>query len=95
MIANRLSKNRLDENLRHALRAHAEPVPLDFTGKILSDIKKTEERKILSQTVLQERLALASCIFSTGTAILAIFALPDLIANIVDHGDLELVVFLS
>jgi len=55
-------EDKFDEMLGRALRRSPEPVPADFTNRILRQIEKAEQQRILAQVVLQERLALAGCI---------------------------------
>ena len=55
-------EDKFDEMLGRALRRSSEPVPADFTDRMLRQIRETEEQRILARVVLQERLALAGCI---------------------------------
>jgi len=78
MLADRLNKDdKFDEMLGRTLCSSSQAAAPDFTRKMLSQIRKAEEQKILARVVLQERLALAGC-FALGTAaIIAIAVFPD------------------
>jgi len=81
MLADRLNKDdKFDEMLGRTLRSSSEPVPTDFTKRMLSRIRQAEEQKILARVILQERLALAGCIVFGTAAIVAVAAFPDAIA---------------
>ena len=56
------SGKQFDRMLEQALRRHTESVPVDFTDKMLSQIREKQQQEILARVVLQERLALAGCI---------------------------------
>ena len=80
MVADRLNKDdKFDEMLGQTLRRSSQAVPADFTRRMLSQIRKAEEQKILARVVLQERLALAGCFALGVAAIIAIAAFPDTI----------------
>ncbi|MCP4612308.1 MAG: hypothetical protein GY845_26730 [Planctomycetes bacterium] len=80
MLADRLNKDDIfDEMLGRTLRSSSQPVPADFTQKMLSQIRQAEEQKILARVVLQERLALAGCFALGVAAIIAIAVFPDTI----------------
>jgi len=55
-------EEKFDEMLGKALRLSSEPVPANFTDRMLKQIREVEEQKILARTIMQERLALAGCI---------------------------------
>jgi len=76
------SAGQFDKVLGQALRTHSEPVPADFTDKVLRRIRAAEERKILARVVLQERLALAGCIVSGVVAIGGAAALSSLAGSL-------------
>ncbi len=61
MAANRMDDN-FDKTLSKALKSHSGPVPYNFTERVLEQIRREHERKVLARVVLQERLALAGCI---------------------------------
>lgn len=83
MLADRLNKDdKFDEILGRTLRSSSQPVPADFTQKMLRQIRQAKEQKILARVVLQERLALAGCIVFALTAIIALAAFPDTITAI-------------
>ena len=82
MSADRLNEDRLDEMLGRALRRHSEPVPDDFTDRMLRQIRQAEEQRILARVVLQERLALAGCIVLGVIAIVAAVVLPTMAAGL-------------
>lgn len=83
MLVDRLNKDdKFDEMLGRTLRSSSEPVPTDFTERMLRRIRKAEEQKILARVVLQERLALAGCIVFGAAAIVAVAAFPGAIAAV-------------
>lgn len=75
------SKDRFDSELNgltRALQRHREPVPADFTDKVLRKLSQAQEQKILARVVLQERLALAGCVIFSCIAILATIVFPEI-----------------
>ena len=78
MSTDKLSKDKFNEMLGQALKGHSEPVPADFTNRMLRQLREAQERKILARIVLQERLALAGCIIFGSVAIIAATAFPDI-----------------
>jgi len=82
MSIDKLSQDRFDEMLRQTLKGHSEPVPADFTNRMLRQIIEAQERKILARVVLQERLALAGCIIFSGIVIVAATVFPDIVAAV-------------
>jgi len=74
-------KDRFDfppDGLTRALQRHHEPVPADFTDKVLIKLRQAQEQKILARVVLQERLALAGCVIFSCIAILATTVFPEI-----------------
>ena len=69
-------EDKFDEILGRALRRSSEPVPADFTDRMLRQIEEAEQQKILAQVVLQERLALAGCIVLGITTIVVAAVFP-------------------
>lgn len=65
-----------DEMLVAALQQHSEVVPAHFTKRMLEQVREAEERKILLQALLQERLALAMSIVLGGAAIIGAVFFP-------------------
>jgi len=83
MLADRINKDdKFDKMLGRALRSSSEPVPADFTKRMLRRIRQAEEQKILARVILQERLALAGCIVFGAAAIVAVVAFPGAIAAV-------------
>ncbi|MFB0556046.1 MAG: hypothetical protein ACETWQ_22310 [Phycisphaerae bacterium] len=83
MLADRINTDdKFDEMLGRALRSSSEPVPADFTKKMLRRIRQADEQKILAHVILQERLALAGCIVFGAAAIVAFVAFPGAIAAV-------------
>ncbi len=66
------------DGLTRALQRHREPVPADFTAKVLRRLRQAQEQKILARVVLQERLALAGCIIFSCIAIVAVRVFPEI-----------------
>lgn len=62
MSIDKSNEDKFEQILRRGLGGYSEPVPADFTEKILRQIKGAEERRLLARVILQERLALAGCI---------------------------------
>ena len=77
MSADRLDKDKFDKMLERALQSHSEPLPADFTERMLSRIKETQQQKILARVVLQERLALAGCIILGAATIISALLFSD------------------
>ncbi len=71
-------EEKFDKMLFQALQKHSEPVPADFTDRMLRQIREAENRRILAHVVVEERLALASCIVLGVMAIVAVAAFPDI-----------------
>ena len=82
MFTNKQAENKFDEVLGQALKEHSEPVPADFTNRMLRQIREAQELEILAKVVLQERLALAGCIIFSSVAIVAAILFPDTIAAV-------------
>ena len=62
MSIDKSNEDKFEQVIRRGLRGYSEPVPADFTEKILMQIRGAEERKLLARVILQERLALVGCI---------------------------------
>ena len=77
MPTDRLSERDFDRLLQRTLRSSSEPVPADFTRRMLKQIRESQERKILARIVLQQRLALAGCVALVAVAVLAPMLLTD------------------
>jgi hypothetical protein len=79
MSTDKLNEEKFDEMLRRTLRASSQPSPVDFTDRVLKQLRAVEEQKILARVVWQERLALAGCIAVAiaGIAAAVIFAAID------------------
>jgi uncharacterized membrane protein len=82
MVADKLNEDRFDEMLGEALRRHSEPVPADFTKKMLRQIKEAEEQEILARVVFQERVSLAGCIVFGVLAAVGVTVFPGRIVGI-------------
>jgi len=83
MLTDRINADdKFDEMLGRALRSSSEPVPADFSEKMIGRIRQAQEQKILARVILQERLALAGCIVFGAAAIVAVLAFPDTIAAV-------------
>ena len=82
MPTDKLSEDNFDRILGRAMRSSSEPVPADFTGRMLKRIREADERRILARVVLQERLALAGCIVLAAAAVAAVVVFPDAIAEV-------------
>ena len=81
-MAGKLNEDKFDEMLGKSLRRHSEPVPVDFTERMLKQIEEAEQRRILRRVVLQERLSLAGCIVFGVLAAVGILVFPGRIAGI-------------
>jgi hypothetical protein len=81
MLSDKLNEDKFDEILRRALRGHTEPVPSDFTAGLLRQIEQAQERRILAQVVLEERLALVGCILLGIIIISAAVVFPGTVAG--------------
>ncbi len=76
MPANRLNQGDFDEMLGRVLRRHSEPVPADFTERVLRQARDLDEQRIISRVIWQGRLALAGTVLVGVAAIVGIVALP-------------------
>ena len=76
MPRNRPNEDKFDEMLGRALQRHSEPVPADFTGRMLRRIEEAEERQVLARVVLQERIALAGSFMLGAAALVAVVFFP-------------------
>jgi len=82
-MTDKLNEDKFGEMLGRALQSHSEPVPPDFTERMLSRIEQAEQQRILARVVWQERLALAGCIVVGVIAIVAVAVFPDRIAEVI------------
>jgi len=82
MMTDKLNEDKFGEMLGRALQSHSEPVPADFTERMLRQVREAEEQRILARVVWQERLALAGCIVLGVIAIVAVAVFPDRIAEV-------------
>lgn len=64
--------------LTRALQRHREPVPADFTAKVLRRLRRVQAQKILARIVLQKRLALAACIIFSYLVFVAVRIFPEI-----------------
>jgi hypothetical protein len=74
-------KDRFDsepDGLTRVLQRHREPVPADFTAKVLRKLRQAQEQKILARVVLQKRFALAGCVMLSCAAIWAKIIFPEI-----------------
>ncbi len=76
MPADKSNEEQIDEMLGRALRRQSEPMPADFTDRMLGRVRQAEEQRILAQVVREERLALAGCIILGIVVIAVVAALP-------------------
>ena len=82
MPTRKLSEHNFDRILGRALRSSSQPVPGDFTERMLERIRRAQEQRILARVVLQERLALTGCIVLVVAALAAVAVFPDAIAEL-------------
>lgn len=78
MSANKSNNEKIDEMLRRALHRHTEPVPTDFTDKLLTQLREAEEQRILARVIIEERLAIAGCVAVAIIAIVAALVFPSI-----------------
>ena len=81
-MAGKLNDDKFDEMLGQSLRRHSEPVPADFTRRMLRQIEDAEQRQILARVVWQESLSLAGCIVFGILAAVGVMVFPGRIAGI-------------
>ncbi|MBN2137442.1 MAG: hypothetical protein JW720_06525 [Sedimentisphaerales bacterium] len=62
MATHDVDEKRFDEMLKAALRRHSEPVPADFTARMLRKVRQDQAHLILARAVRQERFGLAATI---------------------------------
>ncbi len=82
MLKNRTNEDKFDQMLGRALQRHSEPVPADFTERMLRRIEEAEKRQVLARVVLQERLALAGSIILGIAAIVVVVFFPGRVTGI-------------
>ena len=82
MVTDKFNEDKFDEMLGQVLRRHSEPVPADFTERMVRRIKEAEEQEILARVVLQERLALAGCLVFGALATIGVTVFPGRIVGI-------------
>ncbi len=87
MSVDKLKEDKFDEILGQCLREHSEPVPADFTDRMLRRIGEAEEQRILAQVVMQERLALAGCVVFGIIVIAVAVVFPGIAANFTKQVD--------
>ena len=73
--------NEFDKMLTESLQKYHQPVPVDFAEKMLKQIRQDEEKQILERVVMQEKLALASCIVLAVVSVIAV-VFSDIIFNV-------------
>jgi len=78
-------EKQFDEMLGRALQGHSEPVPADFTERMLRQIDSAEEQRILARVVLQERLSLAGCILLGITAVAVVMFFPGIAVSLTEQ----------
>jgi hypothetical protein len=76
MPAKKLHDEKLDRLLSESLCKYTTIAPADFTGRVMTQIRQQQEREILAQIVLKERLALAACVIAVMGIIFAAITLP-------------------
>lgn len=82
MVTGKLNEDKFDEMLGRSLRRHSEPVPADFTERMLRQIEEAEQQRILARVVRQERFSLAGCIVFGLLSAVGIVVFPGRIAGI-------------
>ena len=78
-------EKQFDEMLERALQGHSEPVPADFTERMLRQIREAEEQRILARVVLQERLSLAGCIVLGIAAVVVVMFFPGIAVSLTEQ----------
>lgn len=73
-MSNKFDGDNFDKILGQAVKRHSEPVPADFTERMLSRVREAQEQRILTRVVLQERLSLAGSIV-LGAAVLVLMTI--------------------
>ncbi|UCG57611.1 MAG: hypothetical protein JSU70_22435 [Phycisphaerales bacterium] len=76
MPTSRPNEDRFDDMLRLSMQGHREPVPAGFTARVLREVERSEEQRILAHVVWQERLALAGCIVVGATVFVGTLLFP-------------------
>jgi len=71
-------EEKFDEILFQALQKHSEPVPADFTDRMLRQIDSAENKRILTRVVMEERLTLTGCVVLGIMAIVAVVVFPSI-----------------
>ncbi len=84
-------EDKFDEMLGRTLREDSESVPVDFTERVLRQIRQAQEQRILARVVMQERLALAGCIALGIVAIAGAMVFPSIARGLTE----QVVVFVN
>lgn len=56
------SADEFDKMLSESLKRHSEPVRPKFTANVISKLEQEQQQQLLAKIVMQERLAIASCV---------------------------------
>lgn len=78
-------EQRFDKMLRKALCRHSEPVPPDFTARMLSRVRAAEQRRILARMVLRARLTVIGCALSGIIAVILVSVFPGVALSFTDR----------
>jgi hypothetical protein len=84
MPAKKLHDEKLDRLLSESLCKYTTIAPADFTGRVMTQIRQQQEREILAQIVLKERLVLAVCVIAVMGIIFAAITLPQASLGIIE-----------
>lgn len=85
MATDRLDKDKFDEMLGRSLRGYKEPVPGDFTVRMLERVKEAQQQRALAKVIMQERIALAACIGAAVFSILGAVAFPGVGSSLIER----------
>ncbi|PKL46486.1 MAG: hypothetical protein CVV39_07155 [Planctomycetes bacterium HGW-Planctomycetes-1] len=75
------NERKFDEILKKSLKQHRESIRDDFARELLTKIQIIEQQNAIRKVVLQERISLAAFILLPLATIAAIFAFPDMVAE--------------
>ena len=84
MLFKKLNGPKLDSLLKDALSKQTPSTPPDFTDRIMTQIRLEDEREILAQVVLKERLALVACVFLAIGSFFAMVAFTQIPVRVIE-----------
>ena len=93
MVKNKTNEEKFDTVLRQALLAHKEIVPDNFGPLMLQRFEDARNGKALMRAVVQEKVALMTCVLLPIAAVIVAIFSPAVMVNLTDYiGRLDVVI---